>query len=149
MMQQPSSHNGEVFILLAPGFEEGSAIYCLDRLREAGILVSLVGLSAGLISGAHGVTVRPDRTLGQTSTLTPPYMVLVPDGKKSVTALLADPRVHRLLTATIENNGNIAAMPAAAAMLENGGIGLKIPPLIPFTGSLDEFASQLINSIMS
>ena len=148
-MPHSNSHKGSVFILLAPGFEEGSAIYCLDRLREAGILVSLVGLSAGLISGAHGVTVRPDRTLGQTSTLTPPYLVLVPDGKKSVTALLADPRVHRLLTATLENNGKIAAMPAAAVILKNGGIGLEAAPLISFNGSLDEFTNQLINSIVS
>ena len=149
MTQQPRSHNGEVFILLAPGFEEGSTIYCLDRLREAGILVSLVGLSAGLISGAPGVTVRPDRTLGQVSDGTPPHMILVPDGKKAVSALLADPRVHRLLSATIEGNGKIAAMPAAAAMLGEGGIGLETAPIIQSNGSLDEFAGQLINLIIS
>ncbi len=134
---------------MAPGFEEGSAIYCLDRLREAGILVSLVGLSAGLISGAHGVTVRPDRTLGQVAAVPPPHILLVPDGKKSVSALLADPRVHRLLAAVVENDGRIAAMPAAAAMIGSGGIGLETTSIIQPNGSLDDFAGLLINLIMS
>ena len=152
IVQRPRSNHGEVFILLAPGFEEGAAIYCLDRLREAGIPVSLVGASAGLISGTHGVTVRPDCTLGQLTAVPPPKIVLIPDGKKSVSALLADPRVHRLLAATVENNGAIAAMPATASML--GGVGIEsetaVSPIITQpNGSLDEFTDQLINLIIS
>ncbi|MCA9928939.1 MAG: DJ-1/PfpI family protein [Anaerolineales bacterium] len=150
--QQARSNSVQVIVLLAHGFKEGSAIYCLVRLREAGINASLVGISAGLISGSHGISVRPDSTLGQVMDVPPPKIVLFPDGKKSVLALLADPRVHRLLAATIKNNGIIAAMPVAASMLDSLELKLEtaVSPLITQShGTLDEFANRLINLVIS
>ncbi len=152
IIQQTQLNSGKVIILVASGFEEGATIYCLDRLREAGIPVSLVSVSAGLISGSHGVAVRPDCTLGQLTMSPPPKIVLIPDGKKSVSALLADPRVHRLLAATIENDGTIAAMPAAAAMLggmESEGETIVSSIITQSNASLDEFADQIINLIIA
>ncbi len=150
VIQQTRSNSGKVIILLAPGFGEGEAIYCLDRLREAGVSVLLVGISAGLISGAHGLTVRPDCTLGQLTAVPSPQIVLIPDGKQSIMALLADPRVHRLLAATLNNNGTIAAMPVAASIL--GGVEIKSetaesPIVTQSNGSLDEFIDQLIDLV--
>ncbi|MCA9926645.1 MAG: hypothetical protein KC421_29955, partial [Anaerolineales bacterium] len=72
--------------------------------------------------------------------------------KKSVLALLADPRVHRLLAATIKNNGIIAAMPVAASMLDSLELKLEtaVSPLITQShGTLDEFANRLINLVIS
>ncbi len=150
--QQPRPNNGKVVVLVAAGFKEGEAIYCLDRLREAGISVSLVGVSAGLISGAHGVTVRPDCTLEQLTVTPPPRIALIPGGKKAAAALLSDPRVHRLLTAVVQNNGVIAAMPDAVSLL-NGvtieGINTSIAIISPNSDSLDEFINRLINRTIS
>lgn len=152
ILQRANLANRRVIILLAPDFAEGATIYCLDRLREAGIAVSLVAVSAGLISGAHGVAVRPDYTLEQLTAVTPPSLVIIPDGKKSVTALLADPRVHRLLAATLDNDGLIAAMPIAASVL--GSIGGKqraaeFPIITQSDDNLDGFSDRLINLVIS
>ncbi|PIE80598.1 MAG: hypothetical protein CSA11_07575 [Chloroflexi bacterium] len=152
VVRQTQLTSKKVIVLLAPGFEEGSAIYCLDRLREAGVPVSLVGVSAGLISGAHGVSVRPDCTLGQVMDVPSPKIVFIPDGSISVSTLLADPRVHRLLAATVKNDGAIAALPAAASMLDGMEVegGTAVSPLVtPSDGGLDQFADQLINLVMS
>ncbi len=148
-IQLNGGNSGKVVFLLAAGFEEGSAVYCLNRLREAGIAVSLVGVSAGLISGAHGLTVRPDCTLGQVTAIPSPKVVFIPDGKKSISALLSDPRVHRLMAATVEDNGVIAAMPEAAAVLGGEGKTAVSPIITQPNGNLDKFTDQLINLIIS
>jgi putative intracellular protease/amidase len=148
--QQRQSASGKVIFLLAPNFEEGPAIYCLARLREAGIAASSVGVSAGLIGGAHGIAVRPDYTLGQLSSNPPPQIIFIPDGKKSVSTLLADPRVHRLLAATLDNSGTIAAMPEAASLVNHLEMeGKTNTVLTQPNGSLDEFANRLINLVIS
>lgn len=152
IIKQTQSTSRKIAILLTTDFEEGSTIYCLARLREAGIPASLVGVSAGLISGAHGIIVRPDCTLGQLSLTPPPQIIFIPDGKKSVSTLLADPRVHRLLDTIANNNGTIAAMPIAASMLDGVEIGEEtaVSSLITQSNnSLDEFADQLINLVIS
>ena len=108
-------------ILLAPGFEEGDIIYCLDRLRDAGITVDVVGLTTGLIRGIHGVVVRPDHSLDQ---LLPEQIfstVIVPGGQQSTNALLADPRVHRMLKSTLSKGGWLAALLSAEPILKQFG----------------------------
>lgn len=144
-------HNKKVLILLAPGFEEGSVVYCLGRLREAGLPVALVGLSAGLLNGSHGLTVRPDHSL-ETLPLIPGHkVVLVPDGKECVSALLADPRVHKLIETTIANFGLIVAMPVAESMLRQVGfITLSTESffVLQKDTALDVFASYLLNLIV-
>lgn len=145
--QHHHSEYGKVFILLAPGFEEGTAIYCLAQLREAGVPVSLVGASAGLISGAHGVTVQPDATLRKVTAVSPPKLILIPDGKQAVTTLLSDPRVHQLFVATTENDGRIAAMPVAASMLEE--LITEISLIVQANDSLNKFTNQLIRFSLS
>ncbi len=141
--QQYHSEYGEVFILLASGFEEEATIFCLTQLREAGIFVSLVGASAGLIRGAHGVKVQPDATLRKVTAVSPPKLIIIPDGKRAVSMLLSDPRVHQLLAATTENNGQVAVMPAVASML--GELVTESSLIIQSNGSLDKFTNRLIN----
>ncbi len=109
-------------ILLAPNFIEGNIVFCLEQLRQAGIPVSLVGLSAGLIKGYHGMIVKPDYSLGQLSTIHGHKLVLLPDGKACIAALFADPRVHQLIKTTLKNNGLVAAMPDAEVMLEKSNL---------------------------
>lgn len=123
---KPRKRNGApgsvALILLAPQFREGRTVYCMERLREAGISVSMVGLSAGLIAGYHGMAVRPDLTLSQLPETTGHKLLLIPDGKESVAVLFADPRVHQLIKTTVKNEGMVAAMPDAERLIEQAGL---------------------------
>ncbi len=50
-------------LIIADGFEEAEAVTILSALRQAGVCIKCVGLTSGLIGGAHGVWVRPDLTM--------------------------------------------------------------------------------------
>ena len=117
MVTSKVPQSNSILILLAPGFEETPVVYCLDHMREAGLPVSLVGLSTGLIKGLHGLTVRPDASLDHLLSGTIYQGVIVPGGHQCVSSLLTDPRVHQLLEATLQNKGFIAAMATAANLL--------------------------------
>lgn len=118
--------NHKVLVLLAPGFEEGATIYCLDRIREAGFPAALVSLASGLVNGVHGIAVLPDCSLDQiTDHMTGDTnyrLIIVPGGKQCTTALFADPRTHLLLRTTLQKNGLVAAMTTAEPSLSQVGI---------------------------
>jgi protein deglycase len=52
-----------VLVPLAPGFEEIEAVTIVDVLRRGGVTVDVAGVEPGPITGSHGVTLVPDRTL--------------------------------------------------------------------------------------
>lgn len=147
----PTNHsvpNHRIVILLAPGFEETAVVYCLDHMREAGLPVSLVGLSTGILKGLHGLAVRPDYSLDQLSAEAGCLGVIVPGGSQCVTALLTDPRVHRLLDATLQQEGFVAAMATAVPLLFQSGILVSstTPRFIPQKDmDINEFTNQLID----
>jgi len=133
-------------ILLAKEFAESSTVACLERLRGEGISVSLVGLSAGLVTGSHGLAIRPDLTLDQVSPLAKHKLLLLPGGKAAVSALFADPRVHRLIKDTLHHQGVVAAAPEAESFIEQAGlIGTGTAANYLWQGpDLERFMSQLI-----
>ncbi len=91
-------------------------------MRAASLAVSVVGLTAGLITGKHGLALQPDYSLNewqqQTRTEPPPTLLILPGGRRSATALSSDPRVHRLLTATQCEGGFVATLAAEPYPLE-------------------------------
>ncbi|MBX3055549.1 MAG: DJ-1/PfpI family protein [Anaerolineae bacterium] len=147
----PANHlvpNNRIVILLATGFEETAVVYCLDHMREAGLPVSLVGLSAGILKGLHGLAVRPDYSLDQLSAEAGCRGVIMPGGPQCVTALLTDPRVHRLLDATLQQEGFIAAMATAVPLLQQSGVltSSTSPRFISQENiEINEFTNQLID----
>jgi 4-methyl-5(b-hydroxyethyl)-thiazole monophosphate biosynthesis len=144
-----AAHNG-VLILLAKGFQEGTTVYCLERLRQAGISVSLVGMSARNIKGYHGVTLRPDLSMEQLPDVSSYRLIILPAGKACVSALFADPRVHQLIEMTLHNRGLVAAMPDAEVMLElSGFVTSRTAPSFIWrsNGELEDFATQLIDNL--
>lgn len=122
MVVQSSSLNNKVLILLAPGFEEITTVYLLTHMREAGLSVSLISLTAGLVTGHHGLAVRPDYSLEQLNTKPPSQLLIVPGGRECTSALVTDPRVHQLIDTTLNNNGYVAATLTAEAFLTQMGI---------------------------
>lgn len=137
-------------ILLAPGFEEGPIVYCLDRMREAGLPVSLVGVSPGWIKGLHGISVRTDYSLEQLVPEIPCQLVVVSGGRQCVSSLLADPRVRRLFESIRENEGFVAAMLSAEPSLVQAGISTLSTDSHFFQRgdmTIDEFANRLIELV--
>jgi len=147
MSWQDKAPKNQVFILLAVEFDELETVYCLKRFREAGLPVTLVGLSAGLIKGSHGLVVRPDCSLDQIPANQIGRLVVVPGSKMCSTSLMSDPRVHRLLNANLEAGSYVAALAPAEAVLTQVGF----PPLSlaaffvrQESRDLGEFATELI-----
>ncbi|MEW5987976.1 MAG: DJ-1/PfpI family protein [Chloroflexota bacterium] len=145
-----SPSQSHVFIPIAPGFEEGPVVYCLDQLREAGLAVSLVGISPGLISSLHGLTVRPDLSLEQLPAVRPRQLVIVPGGAQCASTLLADPRLYRFVEATLNSGGYVAAMQAAQPALTS--VGLPAPAVaagfVPQNGlDIAQFVTRLVHLV--
>lgn len=141
----------KVIILIAPGFEERGVVYFLAGLREAGLPVSLVSLSAGLVTGLHGLPVRPDYTMEQLIPDLPGRMVIIPDGQQCVSALLADPRVHRLLDSTVRDEGHVATTILAGQLLAQAGIpanGAAARFVSQGDQGIADFTNQLINLLL-
>lgn len=148
-MRKPHRQS-RAFILIAPDFEEEPVVHCLSQWREAGVSASLVGLSAQPVGSAHGLVVRPDVSLERSLTAPSPQLVLIAGGTACASALLADPRVHRVLGATLNAGGAVAVAYTAQAAV--AGAGLSPPHM---SGAIirqddlssQEFAEQLISRL--
>jgi hypothetical protein len=102
----------KTFILVSDGFDEPAVVECLCRVREQGASANLVGLYSGLLSGYHGLTVRPDFSLNQLEQQQAlgAQTAVILNGRSNFTPLLTDPRVHRLIEQTLSNHGLVAIM---------------------------------------
>jgi putative intracellular protease/amidase len=122
LAKRNGSATGTVLIPVASEFHEGTIVYFLEHLREAGISVSLVSLSNRLIRGYHGMVIKADFSLGQIPLHSDHKLLILPGGKACASALLADPRIHQLIDETLDNRGLVAAMPEMEVMLEQSNL---------------------------
>lgn len=109
---------GQVFVLLAPDFQEIDIVTLVSTLRQQGIPVTLVGLTAGPIRGSRGVTLMPDLSFNSINDACPDA-VIIPGGVYSVQQLGADPRVHALLRQVIARQRYIVAIGEAQGLLQD------------------------------
>lgn len=147
-MTKSNESSNRALILLAPGFEEGDIVYCLNRLRAAGVPVCLASISAGLIQSSHGLTIRPDKTLDQLEPGAVYRLIIVPGGRQSTSLLLTDPRVHRLFAAVRDNKGVVAAMSSAAPVLAQAGVDGKMDNgnfIVQRNNDIIAFSDRLVN----
>ena len=134
-------------ILIASGFDEDSTVICLKYLRQAGLPVKLVGLTAGSITGEHGLIVRPDCSLESLDQEDKPYLIVVPGKVESTKSILADPRFHKMIQSLARQHGSLAIMRSAeAAFGQAGWPGLLSRPYVLRQGKLDtvRFARCLV-----
>jgi len=107
-------------IMLADGFDEVEAIVILSVLRRAGVYAKSVGLIGGIISGSHGILVKPDFTLAdldRSVDVASINMVVLPGGERNFSSLEADPRIHRLLRQILAQNGSAVTNTQGMRML--------------------------------
>lgn len=108
-----------IAVLLAEGFEEIEAITVIDVLRRASFEVAIAAVDDHVetVTGAHGVSLRPDRILAD---LVPEEldMVVLPGGMPGSANLAASEGVRRLLRAVYDRGGMLAAICAAPIALQ-------------------------------
>ena len=117
----------KVLVPLAEGFEEIEAVTIIDVLRRAGIEVTVAGLVAGEIKGAHGIKIGTDATL-ETVKDKDFDMIVLPGGMPGVDNLRKDARVISLVKKMKEKNKPIGAICAAPLVLRDAGLtsGLRL-----------------------
>lgn len=125
-------------ILITSGFDDESTIIVLKRLRGAAQATALVGLTAGLITGASGLSVRADCSLEELEIENGPRLLVVPGPTACTGRLLADPRMHTLWRAVAANDGRIAVLRSAEPAFVHGGLGEMLSePSVRFQGKTD------------
>jgi putative intracellular protease/amidase len=111
----------EILVLVASGFEEADVSTVTRALRRSGLAVALVGLTAGPVRGAYGVSLMPDWVLSEVETQ-PPRAVVLPDGVQGIRQLATDPRVHRLLHQVVDQGGYVVALGTSDTVLHHAGV---------------------------
>ncbi|MEM7132683.1 MAG: DJ-1/PfpI family protein [Chloroflexota bacterium] len=92
------------FILWGDDFDEESASIFATEFRRIGLRVKIVGVNGPSASGAHGLTIRPDMTLGDALPLAPSSScIILPCGLGTIRRIQEDPRVLHFLQTAAEN----------------------------------------------
>ena len=119
-------------VLLTAGYEERTAVSCIEQLRKAGLSVSIVGINDQLIRGRHGIHIAPDYTIASLPPEHQFHVILISGGCQHVNSMLTDPRIHKILHRTINANGFIAPFAKIESLLFRSGF------------SHDKFATHII-----
>lgn len=121
---RPMAHaQGTVFILWADRFDEAAAAIFVSVLREAGVRVKVVGLSAQRAVGAHGLALVPDMTLEQALPLAGRAVcVVVPADGVSTQAVGQDPRLREFLGSTATHGARFIVGPGNGWLTNGQGL---------------------------
>lgn len=108
-------------VFLAEGFEEIEAIVPTDIWRRAGMDVTTVGLTPGLITASRKTVHQPDKTIDRVTNLTFD-VVYLPGGRPGADHLLAHPQVAEITKKHSSAGKLVAAICAAPLALEHFGL---------------------------
>ena len=112
---------GRIFVLLARGFEEVDVSSVTHILRGSGLSVAVVGLTAGPVRGAYGLSLVPDCALSEVD-MELPQAVVLPGGAQATRRFSAEPRTHTLLRQVASQRGYVMAIDTAQAVLRSAGV---------------------------
>ncbi len=110
-----------VWIVLADGFEETEAIVPADVLRRLKIPVILTGLEKEEVRGSHGIVVKADCLLRETS-LDDCIAIVLPGGLPGAIHLRDSAVLAERLAKASESGKIVAAICAAPIALERAGL---------------------------
>jgi len=114
--------NKTVAVPLAEGFEEIEAVVVIDVLRRAGAQVITASLDAAeVVTGSHGIALRPDVELAAVDAADVD-MVVLPGGMPGAQHLTEHAGVQSLLTAAADQGAMLAAICAAPMALGPSGL---------------------------
>jgi putative intracellular protease/amidase len=112
---------GKIVVLLAHGFEEVDVSAVTRILRGSGLSVSVVGLTAGPVRGAYGLSLVADCALSELD-MELPQAAILPGGVQATRRFSAEPRVHTLLRQVAKGRGYVMAIDTARAVLRSAGV---------------------------
>jgi 4-methyl-5(b-hydroxyethyl)-thiazole monophosphate biosynthesis len=110
-----------VLVPLAPGFEEIEAVTVVDVLRRAGVTVDVAGTAPGPVTGSHGITLTPDRTLAD-ATADDYDLIALPGGMPGTLHLRENAAVVRLVRDLAAGGRWTTAICAAPTVLAAAGL---------------------------
>lgn len=110
-----------VYVMLADGFEEVEALTVVDYLRRAGISLATVGVTGGVVTGAHDIPVTADCLLAEISPQEA-EMIVLPGGGLGTEHLKKSSEVRSAVKECYEAGGFIAAICAAPSVLGEMGL---------------------------
>ncbi len=141
-----------VFILWSDGFDETVATVFVTELREAGLLVKVVGLTLRPTSGARGLALIPDLTLDQALLLAPQATcIIIPTatGRRSK-RLNNDPRLRQFFEQASSNQAKFIT----GRWYETEPAGLELLALVegkvmiyPETEDIVKFAREIAEQL--
>lgn len=144
----------QTLVLIASEFDETAVITTTCHLRDEGFSVRIISLHSGLVTGRHGITLRPDHSLAQ-HTIMPilnnARSLIISGGTACASSLLSDPRIHQLIQSIQNQGGTIATMASAQRLLSSvGGSSIFTSPnfLLQNEMQTTEFVHQLINRLL-
>lgn len=140
-----------VFVLWSDGFDEMVATAFVAELREAGLLVKVVGVTLRQISGAHGLALIPDLTLDQALPLAAQAICLViPSRIGRRKRLNDDPRLRQFFEQVSSNQAQFIT----GKWYKTGSAGLELPASVegtviiyPETEDIVKFARQIAEQL--
>jgi hypothetical protein len=140
-----------VFVLWRDGFDEMVATAFVTELREAGLLVKVVGVTLRQISGAHGLALIPDLTLDQALPLAAQATcIVIPSHIGRRKHLNDDPRLRQFF----EQAGANHAQFITGRWYKTGPAGLELPASIeaavtiyPETEDIVKFAREIAGQL--
>lgn len=116
-----SATHPRVLVPLAAGFEEIEAVTIIDVLRRAGCEVVTAGISPGIVRGAHGVGIQPDKELSAVDAAG--YAAIVcPGGMPGTQHLAEHAPLLAMLRQAVAGGRRVAAICAAPMVLDAAGL---------------------------
>ena len=110
----------KVAVMLAPGYEEGEALFVVDIIRRGGFEVDAVGLEGIEVTGAHEITAKADVVFD--GSLAGYDLVVLPGGYGGAAAMRDNDAFLAALREVNEREGMIAAICAAPIALDRAGL---------------------------
>jgi hypothetical protein len=140
-----------IFVLWSDGFDEMAATAFITALREAGLLVKVVGLTSKKIAGARGLALLPDLTLDQALVLAAQAIcIIIPATTSWSKRLNNDPRLRQFFEQANSNQAEFItgrwpktkpAGPELAASVEEKVI------IYPETEDIVKFAREIAGQL--
>ncbi len=150
-----TKNNHYIFVLWGKNFDEAAASLFVSGLREAGLLVKVVGLDGPQAAGSYGLVLVTDMPLSKALRLADKTVcIIVPCASPRWTRIQNDPRVGELFDQTQANHGKFVLGTRAEPPTVNGTSTASKPHLAfcresamvyPENSALPDFVRDLVN----